>query len=669
MTNRSYRLEIDGLRTWAIVPVVLEHAGLAGMHGGYIGVDVFFVISGFLIGGILNREVNTGTFSIVRFYERRLRRILPALLVVLVAIALFGLMFSPPKALVSTSKGIGATLLFVSNLWLEFERSDYFAPGTQTNFLLHTWSLAVEEQFYIVFPLLLWALRKAQNSTKLIFLAALALLSFAISVAITDRFPGANFYLPVTRAWELGAGVLLAMGGFGKATNKTVAELTGAFGLALLVIAIFGFDKDTPFPGVTALLPVVGATAVIWSTELHMTLVRRFLSTRVMVWIGLISYSLYLWHWPVMVALRLKLGTVELPVIWAWTAVVLSVILGWLSWRFIEAPFRTRPPNGFSAKAIFSMAGLASSAVLVGVAAIIGVNGLAARLSPEENRIAEQNVINGSYAASYDPSSDRYFLDIGAVDAGPPKVLFWGDSHAEALAPGVDAYFDSVGIHALLSQEPGCPPFPGLLRQQLRKTAACEARIENTLNLVETTPSIQTVILVTRWALYFEGDRLEGESGPAEDYLRPVGERKMQTSPQASGALAAKATEELIDRLRAMGRQVIVINSVPEMIRPVTETMLYHKLLGSPDFTPPSPSDVAARNAKARQKLEALAADPGVILVSPEELICTDHCAYELNGVPLYRDDDHLSDFGARQIVPELLASARTELQKSGKDF
>ena len=138
MTNRSYRLEIDGLRTWAIVPVVLEHAGLAGMHGGYIGVDVFFVISGFLIGGILNREVNTGTFSIVRFYERRLRRILPALLVVLVAIALFGLMFSPPKALVSTSKGIGATLLFVSNLWLEFERSDYFAPGTQTNFLLHT---------------------------------------------------------------------------------------------------------------------------------------------------------------------------------------------------------------------------------------------------------------------------------------------------------------------------------------------------------------------------------------------------------------------------------------------------------------------------------------------------------------------------------------------------
>ena len=330
----QYRREIDGLRAVAVLPVILFHAGFSVFSGGYVGVDVFFIISGYLITSILISELEEERFSIARFYERRARRILPALFVVMLACLPFAYMWMFPSQLKDFAQSLVAVVFFGSN-FLFWHESGYFAADAEIKPLLHTWSLAVEEQYYIVFPiflLLAWRFGRNKMFWSVVVIAAISLL---LAEWGWRNKPSANFYLAPTRAWELFAGSICAFLTVGR-TLKSNNVLSG-IGLAAIIFAIFTFDKNTPFPSVYALVPVVG-TALIILFGRQGTLVATLLSMRVFVGIGLISYSAYLWHQPLFAFARLGSLTEPSHILMAVLAVA-ALLLAWVTWRWVEQPF------------------------------------------------------------------------------------------------------------------------------------------------------------------------------------------------------------------------------------------------------------------------------------------------------------------------------------------
>ncbi len=331
------RADIDGLRALAVVPVVLYHFHVAPFGGGYVGVDVFFVISGFLITGLIHAEMRSGEYSLAAFYERRARRILPALFAVVAAAAVAALFLLFPADLRRFGESVAATALFVSNFDF-WQQSGYFDAGAEAKPLLHTWSLAVEEQFYLLFPLLLGLFRSAGRRGLLLLAGGLALASFGFGLWAVRAYPAMAFYLAPARVWELMLGAILALAEVPR-PPRWIAEALSLLGLALLAVAVFAFSPDTPMPGANALLPCLGAALLIYANGAGDTLAARGLSLRPMVFAGLISYSLYLWHWPVFVFAR-YLRVAPLGAAETLALIALSVGLAVLSWRFVERPFR-----------------------------------------------------------------------------------------------------------------------------------------------------------------------------------------------------------------------------------------------------------------------------------------------------------------------------------------
>ncbi|MGB0440801.1 MAG: acyltransferase family protein, partial [Paracoccaceae bacterium] len=333
----QYRAEIDGLRAVAVLPVLLFHAGISLFGGGFVGVDVFFVISGYLITTIIISEIEGDRFSLIQFYERRARRILPALCFVMLCCVPFAWAWMLPGQMQAFSHSLIAVSLFVSNV-LFWRESGYFAAEAEEKPLLHTWSLAVEEQYYVIFPIMLivaWGLGRNRVFWMIVVLSAISL---ALSEWGWRHKEVANFYLAPTRAWELFAGSLAA---FIRPRNLGRANtVLATIGMAMIVVAIFGYDGSVPFPSLYTLVPVVGTVLVLlFATQ--GTWVAGLLSTRAFVGVGLISYSTYLWHQPLFAFARIRLHD-EPGMALMLGLCVLSLGLAYLSWRFIEAPFRQK---------------------------------------------------------------------------------------------------------------------------------------------------------------------------------------------------------------------------------------------------------------------------------------------------------------------------------------
>jgi len=350
----NYRREIDGLRALAVIPVILFHAGFEWFSGGYIGVDVFFVISGYLISSIIIAEKEAKTFTFSHFYERRARRILPALFFVLFICLPFAWFWLLPNELEEFGEGLVAVTIFASNIlfWL---KTDYFATDAEFIPLLHTWSLAVEEQFYIFFPLLLIALWRLGQRWLIAAITLIALVSLAASEWLWRYAAEANFYLLISRAWELMIGTLIAFYLYHhpqqQQHNKTT-QIASMLGLLLILYAIFFFDKAIPFPSLYALIPTIGTGLIILFATPH-TLVGKLLSLPLLVGIGLISYSAYLWHQPIFAFVRIH--HLEPPSsLFLVSLSLLSLILAYLSWKFIEQPFRNK--QRFNQRKIFCLA-------------------------------------------------------------------------------------------------------------------------------------------------------------------------------------------------------------------------------------------------------------------------------------------------------------------------
>ena len=335
----KYRPDIDGLRALAILPVLLFHADL-GCTGGFVGVDVFFVISGFLITSLILKEINSDAFSLIRFWERRIRRIIPALIVVIAVTLLAGWFLYLPEDFCSVGKSVMAQVTLMSNVYF-WRLTGYFAAGVDTKPLLHTWSLAVEEQFYVFFPLLLIFLARMKRFSFAKTIFWLGIGSFVLSVIGSYTKPAATFYLLPTRAWELMIGAFLAAIPEKQVSNPWLNETVGLTGLGLILFSILYYSQDTRFPGLAAIPPCFGAAMIIVSGSGKSTLIGRVLTLRPSVFIGLISYPLYLWHWPLLVFskyLAIKPQSTEIRVV----LLMVSAALATLSWKYIETPFRKR---------------------------------------------------------------------------------------------------------------------------------------------------------------------------------------------------------------------------------------------------------------------------------------------------------------------------------------
>lgn len=472
------------------MPVVLYHAGVSVVSGGFVGVDVFFVISGFLITSLISQEITQGKFSIFSFYERRARRILPVLFVVLAVTLVVGTVVLLPSDLHGLTRSAAASALFYSNIYF-WKTSSYFAASAELKPLLHTWSLAVEEQYYIVFPALMLLIARAGASARR-WLAVLLAASFGLSVWGVSRFPEATYYLLPTRGWELLLGAILALGIVPAPKQASVRELAGLAGLGMILWGALRFDATTAFPGAYALLPCFGATLVIWAGTSR---VNRLLGLRPLVFVGLISYSLYLWHWPVIVFARYQgyfFGTTAQIAAVCLTSFGLAV----LSWRFVETPFRTR--SVLAARPLLLRAagvGLASLLLMALSLDHIRPQATAGTVAVEQGR-AEARAAYGEGTCFFSSDAPLSAIDTGAclrTDPGKPDYLLIGDSFAAHLWPGLEANLSDVNLRQLTFG--GCPP---LLTSMSLREPGCRKVTEAVFSAVSRT-HYDVILMSARW--------------------------------------------------------------------------------------------------------------------------------------------------------------------------
>jgi peptidoglycan/LPS O-acetylase OafA/YrhL len=453
----AYRPGIDGLRAIAVVSVILYHAGVRGFSGGFVGVDIFFVISGYLITGILARDVTAGRHTITEFYRRRILRIFPALMAMLLATSVASALLLLPAEIRDYSWSLAGTGLFASNI-VFYSGTDYFNLGATSQPLLHTWSLAVEEQWYLLWPLILTAIGPSRPRIGLATTLLISAVSLVIAVWGLPRDPAATFYLLPARAWELGLGAALALAR-PRLPGRWVAEALALAGIALILASVKFYTKDTSFPGLAALPPCLGALALLYIDRVP-TLVGLVLGWAPLRLTGLISYSLYLWHWPVLVLAETGLF---LPRGVTTTILLLALILllSVLSWRFVERPFR-HGVAGWPTSRVLGGGALAIVATLALALVVPAANRVLAPLTPQQAGIARYLTLDPD--AAYRRGT---CFKVGARESYPaaiclaasghrPAVLFVGDSHAAQLWPGLARHRDQFDI--LQATATGCMP-------------------------------------------------------------------------------------------------------------------------------------------------------------------------------------------------------------------
>jgi peptidoglycan/LPS O-acetylase OafA/YrhL len=492
MANVRYRRDIDGLRSLAILPVLMFHLGLPPFTGGYVGVDVFFVISGYLITRSLQEDLRTGQFSLLRFYERRVRRIIPALFAMVSVVAVAGWLILLPDELRKLGTRMVAVMLFSSNILL-WRQADYFAGPIEMDPLVHTWSLAVEEQFYIFFPLLLWACARRRRSC-VPATALLAGLSFALSILFLwiDR-TGDYYWLP-TRAWELLVGALVAYGCLPPLKGQGMAEVVAAGGATLILASAILLTGTSAFPGYNALWPCLGAAALIHANTARQTVAGRLLGTPPLVGIGLISYSLYLVHWPLLVFVRYQLLR-EIVTIEKLELLTATLVLGFLSWKFIEQPFLRRR---LKRRTLFESAAIVAALLGSAGAALFLLNGVPARFPgvrlPQSVDPTESE--SGPTCFMKDVGWDRWAGRACFLTRGPgPTTLLWGDSHANQYRDLIAQDSHAPLPNLLLYATAGCIP---VLDIDVAGRPECRGNNDHVMDVLRTF-HVRTVILSGSW--------------------------------------------------------------------------------------------------------------------------------------------------------------------------
>lgn len=632
----EYRREIDGLRAVAVLPVILFHAGVEIFSGGFVGVDVFFVISGYLITSIILKEQQAGTFSIIRFYERRARRILPALFLVVIACLPFAWIWLLPEDLKSFGKSLIAVPTFTSNILFTRE-GDYFAPAAELKPLLHTWSLAVEEQFYVFFPVLLILAHKWRKISNGALIAIIGLISLGLAQWGVSTYPKVAFYFLPTRAWELMIGALIAVYMLRPHAKQAYSnEALSALGLLLILVSVFVYTEETPFPGAYALVPTIGTGLIILFAQPD-TLVGRLLGTKAFVGLGLISYSAYLWHHPLFAFARHRsLDAPSLDLMLGLSA--LSIFLAYISWRYVEHPFRDKAK--FTQRQIFIFAG-ASSAALILMGIILSSNdGFANR--PATSNMAFSD-LDAMLAPNHglSPSCEHQFtLTEECSTSQSPQMILWGDSYAMHLAPALASSETNVSFrqHTVSS----CIPLSGLsIVGNVVSPARAERCLEQATRVLEwlgTQDNVEYVVLASPFT-YIKFDLLTADG---------------EVITHNKEEIVLQHLKETINLIRANGQKPIFVapppNTGEDIGRCFTRALMFGADPQRCNFTS---DEISAESQQAYRLMSQMSEHAP--FVSLKSLMClnegtTEKCEVSMDGVPLYRDEGHLSISGASYI-------------------
>lgn len=629
---------LDGLRGIAILSVLFYHADF-GLHGGFIGVDVFFVLSGFLIASIAVRDMDAGTFSLSAFWERRIRRIVPALAAVLLFSVLGAFLFVLyPGELRFFGNALAASAMFASNI-LFSTGGGYFDEFSRSSPLLHTWTLSVEEQFYILFPLAVLlcstlarrAGKKDVRRNLLFTITSISVVSFALSLFAGYAFPdtpfvngtikNAAFYLLATRAWEIGIGVILALISF-RLRSERSAELLSFTGIALILGSVFLLNDNTPFPGIFALLPVLGTAAVILANESASTRIGSALSTPILVWFGLISYSLYLWHWPLLsFATFASSKALSLPV----TACIafVSIAIAWLSYRFIETPFRKPAPTSKRSTVFVFGLGILIAFFCAGVFVRMNPHAFSFRIPSAAQTVftaTEPLVLDRKICIDDADGSCR----IGYHDAARSSFLVWGDSQAHSLLPVLDEIAKSHEINGVLFHAGGCPPV--LMEQYVPEDRHCAKQNKKVVAYIENN-DFDTIILTALWRMYISR---------YPDFEKSMRRQVQQWSDE--------------------GRTVYIMKQIPEQRGFSARTAFYQAIhTGNPTPYPESISSAVYRDhgTSANTIIDSLAELPNVYVIDPSVILCDDNSCPLSDGKSVwYHDAFHLNLKGIMRLAP-----------------
>lgn len=630
-----YRPEIDGLRAVAVGIVILFHAGFEQFSGGYVGVDVFFVISGYLITSILLEDLRQDRFSIPKFYERRARRILPALFFVMACCVPFAWMWMYPSQLLDFGKALLTVVFFVSNV-LFWKQANYFAPDVYENPLLHTWSLAVEEQFYIFFPivlLLLWRLRPRLVMPALLVMALVSLVGSELGARIA---PGANFFLIPSRAWELLAGSLCALAPL--PAHRRVNDVLAIGGLAAIIVSVVLFDDETPFPSLYALLPV-GGTVLLVLFAGPATWVGRALSLRIMVGLGLISYSAYLWHQPLFAFARIRSS--EPPdLLLIWVLIAATFALAWLSWRFIEQPFRAGPKSILTQrKSVFWTSGVGISAfALIGLVSVMG-NGLPQRTAPSGVSFAALDI--DGRLRSNQGIADNCARGFAVLDEcstnGPPEILLWGDSFAMHLGPALMVSPTQAEIAQLT--KPVCAPIIDIAIVNVKYTESwarsCVAFNDRVMAWIEDTPSLKAVVM----------------SSPMGILNARVYQRGGSVAPIGSRALVAQSMQKTAQRIRAAGAVPVFVVPPPRTGENLSSCAVSNLVFAKGKVANCGfpRTDLSETSRQVRDFLSTQVADMEIL--SLDDMFCdAARCQTSHGDTLMFIDKGHISREGARLL-------------------
>jgi len=631
-----YRPDIDGLRAVAVICVIAYHAFPASAPGGFVGVDVFFVISGFLITGILQREIADSTFSVSGFYARRAKRLFPALAVVLATTVIIGWALLVEDEYRQLGKHVAAGVAFVSNIAL-WRETGYFDVASESKPLLHLWSLGVEEQFYIVWPLIIALTFRARLN---FFTAAgtLGLLSFAASIVLVDSKPASAFFLPHPRFWELMIGGLLAAAdpiftgsstsgeGFALAGRRfaTLREAAALVGLVLIGLSVAIIDEKSSFPGWWVLLPTLGSCLLIGGGP-RTWVSRRLMSRRALVSIGLISYPLYLWHWPLLSFARIVYA--DQPPVGARLAVlVATALLAWGTYRYVETPIR-----------VLARGARCSRVVVAGLGAVMStlfVTGLMVRHGVPQERLKDLSVIVSKARKDWHYPGD----DLAAIDGvSGEAVLFFGDSLVRQLYPRIKhvaALNPRARRAVIFNTAPGCAPLRGIGRKSRSECLAYSARGFE----IAASPAVRVVVIGGSWL----GMLKRGDYYDAEDPK----ERVLDLEEDQNLSLVLGRLEQQLRLLRSLGKETYVVLNPPggrladpgaiEGARLSTAGRLKEKSIPFADHR--------VRTGVINERISAVAQRAGAAVIDPAGWLCSDErCALaDPEGIPYFRDATHL---------------------------
>ena len=655
----EYRPEVDGLRAVAIVPVLLFHAGLSAFAGGFFGVDVFFVISGYLITAQLASSEKSGIALLGNFYHRRIRRLFPAIAIVSLVTAVIAYLIMTPSQLRPLFSSFTSTQVFLQNIYL-WQNSGYWDQSLETSPLMHTWSLALEEQFYLIFPLLFVAksMRNAKSVLIGVAITIFVLSFFGALIRFGTSSTGAFFLLPY-RAWELMAGAIVALYQLkGKQFFKTkpnVSRLISNFGMAMIIIAIILGDKSTRHPGLLTLLPVVG-TALLIAFGREPSLTSRLLSNKLLVAIGKLSYGLYLWHFPILALWRVDKGT-ELNGIETTAAMVLTFACSYLMWKFAETPFRDRVRTSNKYVAFVATTGFVAL-VSIGV---VGQNTVFGKKSNSELALLEAQARIPTELDNWieiDFESPISGGSMGVTERTSPMgdVVLLGDSHAGALKDSLSAELEKLNLSGVAFIRAGCPPVSNVIMDPPEKFNCTD--FNQIIDIVLKDTFVTDVILFSRWTFYVEGTRYTNYKGYREDgyEIKFTAPNKKFTSDEERISYLGDQIKLTVDRLESTGKRVHLIHPLPELgwdpisyaKRFIDQGISWHQKLDIPF------SDHLERSRRAVEQLDR-AASPTTSKLNPADIFCdqqiTNWCVASLDNTLYYGDNDHLNENGNKILA------------------